>query len=99
MGAAPDPLVGQRGDDRPVWQRGSIHARSFWGTPMTHLYRMSIAAFVTLVAATSFVEAACGDRGGPGYRGPDGKCVILGSSWPGMRLTAHHAMHQRENCP
>jgi hypothetical protein len=47
---------------------------------MTHLYRMSIAAFVTLVAATSFVEAACGDRGGPGYRGPDGKCV----SWEAL---------------
>jgi hypothetical protein len=40
-------------------------------------------ACVTLVAATSFAEAACGDRG----------------SWPGMRLTAQHAMHRRENCP
>jgi hypothetical protein len=33
------------------------------------------AALVALVAATSFAEATCGDRGGPGYRGPDGKCV------------------------
>jgi hypothetical protein len=47
---------------------------------MTHFYRMSIAAFVTLVAATSSPEAACGDRGGPGCRGPDGKCV----SWEAL---------------
>jgi hypothetical protein len=33
------------------------------------------AALVAFVAATSFAEATCGDRGGPGYRGPDGKCV------------------------
>ena len=59
---------------------GSIHVRSFWGTPVTHLYRMSIAACVTLVAATSFAEAACGDRGGSVYRGPDGKCV----SWEAL---------------
>jgi hypothetical protein len=29
---------------------------------------------VALVVST-FAEAACGDRGGPGYRGPDGKCL------------------------
>lgn len=29
-------------------------------------------------------EAACGDRGGPGYRGPDGRCV--GWEAPGSRL-------------
>jgi hypothetical protein len=33
------------------------------------------AALVALVAATSFAEATCGDLGGPGYRGPNGKCV------------------------
>jgi hypothetical protein len=43
-------------------------------------WTIAIAAFVTLVAATSFAEAACGDRGGPGYRGPDGKCV----SWEAL---------------
>jgi len=47
---------------------------------MIKLYRMSITAFVALVAATSLAEAACGDRGGPGYRGPDGKCV----SWEAL---------------
>jgi hypothetical protein len=30
------------------------------------------AAFCTLATAA---ETACGERGGPGYRGPDGKCV------------------------
>ena len=30
---------------------------------------------VSLVAATSVAEATCGERGGPGYRGPDRKCV------------------------
>jgi hypothetical protein len=38
----------------------------------------------TTVALVCFfmdtVEAACGTRGGPGYRGPDGKCV----SWAGI---------------
>jgi len=33
------------------------------------------AALVALVAATSFAEATCGERGGPGYRGANGKCV------------------------
>jgi hypothetical protein len=41
---------------------------------MTNLYRMLIAPFVALVAATSFAEATCGDLGGPGYRDQDGKC-------------------------
>jgi hypothetical protein len=60
---------------------------------MTKLYRMSITAFVTLLATTPFAVAACGDRGGPGYRGPDGKCVswealgrVCGSP-PSMRCT------------
>jgi hypothetical protein len=42
---------------------------------MSNLYRMLIAALVDLVAATSFAEATCGDSGGPGYRGPNNKCV------------------------
>ena len=37
--------------------------------------RRLIAALVALVAATSFAEATCGDLGGPGYRGPNRKCV------------------------
>jgi hypothetical protein len=37
--------------------------------------RIGIVALVALVAATSFAEATCGDSGGPGYRGPKGKCV------------------------
>jgi hypothetical protein len=47
---------------------------------MTNLYRMLIAPFVALVAATSFAEATCGDLGGPGYRAPNGKCV----SWEAL---------------
>jgi hypothetical protein len=39
------------------------------------LQRIGILAVVALVAATSFAEATCGDLGGPGYRGPNGKCV------------------------
>jgi hypothetical protein len=42
---------------------------------MSDLYRMLIAPLVALVAATSVAEATCGERGGPGYRGPDRKCV------------------------
>jgi len=33
---------------------------------------------VRVIAAATFIGdafAACGTRGGPGYRGPDGKCV------------------------
>jgi hypothetical protein len=47
---------------------------------MIKLYRMSITAFVALVAASSLAEATCGDLGGPGYRGPNGKCV----SWEAL---------------
>jgi hypothetical protein len=35
-------------------------------------------ATITAFALGQFVavaDAACGDRGGPGYRGPDGRCV------------------------
>jgi len=31
--------------------------------------------------------------------GPGREVRILGSSWPGMRLTAQHAMQRRENYP
>jgi hypothetical protein len=54
----------------------------------------NITALLALVTATSFAEAACGDRGGPGYRGPDGKCLswetlgrVCGSP-PSTRCTA-----------
>lgn len=32
------------------------------------------ALLINLVIATT-ANAGCGDRGGPGYRGPNGKCV------------------------
>lgn len=32
-----------------------------------------IAAMLSGASASAY--ATCGDRGGPGYRGPDGKCV------------------------
>jgi hypothetical protein len=55
--------------------------------------RIGIVA-LALVAATSVAEATCGVRGGPGYRGPDGKCVswealgrVCGSP-PSLRCTA-----------
>src|SRR5436189_6369800 len=57
-------------------------------------YQMLIVALVAFVAATSFAEATGGDRGGPGYRGPDGKCLswetlgrVCGSP-PSTRCTA-----------
>src|SRR5262249_13778006 len=53
---------------------------------MIKLYRMSIAAFVALVAATSLAEPTWGDLGGPGYRGPNGKCV----SWEALAGWAAH---------
>jgi hypothetical protein len=37
--------------------------------------RIGLIALVALVAPTSVAEATCGDRGGPGYRAPNGKCV------------------------
>ena len=30
---------------------------------------------IAILAAPTVAYAACGDSGGPGYRGPDGKCV------------------------
>lgn len=35
----------------------------------------ALALTVVLSAIPSDAFAACGDRGGPGYRGPNGKCV------------------------
>ena len=32
-------------------------------------------AFLFHFCGTSIASAACGDRDGPGYRGPNGKCV------------------------
>ena len=35
-----------------------------------------IALIIAVMALWSFpASAACGDRGGPGYRGPDGECL------------------------
>jgi hypothetical protein len=34
-----------------------------------------VSMVVGLCALPAHAFAACGDRGGPGYRGPDGKCV------------------------
>jgi len=36
---------------------------------------VGIVGIVALAAITCEAFAACGERGGPGYRGPDGKCV------------------------
>lgn len=47
---------------------------------MKNLYGTLIAALLALAASTTFAEAACGARGGPGYRGPDGKCL----SWEAL---------------
>ena len=35
----------------------------------------TLAILAVLIALPAAAHAACGDRGGPGYRGPDGKCV------------------------
>jgi hypothetical protein len=39
---------------------------------MKNLYRMLM--ILPALMVSTFAEAARGDRGGPGYRGPDGKC-------------------------
>jgi hypothetical protein len=55
------------------------------------------ALVVVFCAAPVVALAACGDRGGPGYRGPNGKCVgwesiarVCGSP-PTQRCTAERA--------
>ena len=40
---------------------------------MKNLYRMLM--ILPALMVSTFAEAACGDRGGPGYRGPDGKSL------------------------
>jgi hypothetical protein len=36
---------------------------------------MRMLALIFLVASITCANAACGDRGGPGYRAPSGRCV------------------------
>ena len=57
--------------------------------------RSALVAILCLVSTTAF--AACGEKGGPGYRGPDGKCVgwsaigrVCGSP-PTLRCMAERA--------
>jgi hypothetical protein len=42
-----------------------------------HILRVTALAFMVLAGYvhTSLALADCGDRGGPGYRGPSGRCV------------------------
>jgi hypothetical protein len=54
-----------------------------------------VAAMLCLLSASAF--AACGEKGGPGYRGPDGRCVgwsaigrVCGNP-PTQRCTAERA--------
>jgi len=56
--------------------------------------RAAVIAFSIVFAGQGAAHATCGDRGGPGYRGPDGKCVgwvsisrVCGCTLPG-RCTA-----------
>jgi hypothetical protein len=63
----------------PVWETKRQRACGATQVQMTRIVILFV-ALVALVAVTSFAEAACGDRGGPGYRGPDGKCV----SWEAL---------------
>ena len=39
------------------------------------MIRKALLIGFVLVASSSLAEATCGERGGPGYRGPDGKCL------------------------
>lgn len=47
---------------------------------MRHTIRLSVILAMTCLLP-AMTEAACGTRGGPGYRGPDGKCV----GWANLR--------------
>ena len=51
---------------------------------MKNLYRMLM--ILPALMVSTFAEAACGDRGGPGYRGPDGKCL----SWQDLGRKLDH---------
>jgi hypothetical protein len=36
--------------------------------------RIAVISFLMLLAVQTIAHATCGTQGGPGYRGPDGKC-------------------------
>jgi hypothetical protein len=64
---------------------------------MGALFLRTAAAVALLCFFVAAAAAACGTRGGPGYRGPDGKCVgwaaigrVCGDP-PSLRCTAEHA--------
>jgi hypothetical protein len=44
------------------------------------MLRNALLICCALIASSSLAEATCGDRGGPGYRGPDGQCL----SWQAL---------------
>lgn len=64
----------------------SVKLSKLWGwtratmrnLPMRNLALIAVSAFA-LIPSAAF--ATCGERGGPGYRGPDGKCV----GWANLR--------------
>jgi hypothetical protein len=39
------------------------------------MLRHALLISCALIASTTIASATCGTRGGPGYRGPDGKCM------------------------
>lgn len=43
-----------------------------WGM---HAFLIGMVALTTALTTASPGHAACGEKGGPGYRGPNGKCV------------------------
>jgi len=62
--------------------------------------RIALAAILCGVPGVAI--AACGDRGGPGYRGPDGRCVgwaslarVCGSP-PSQRCTAERGQPEAD---
>jgi hypothetical protein len=57
----------------PGWHRGPF---LFYTVTMRH----TAIIFVVFLCSITAAEATCGDRTGPGYRGPDGQCV----SWYGL---------------
>jgi hypothetical protein len=64
---------------------------------MAKIVLMALSLIGLIAVSASVAEAACGERGGPGYRGPNGKCVsweavgrVCGSP-PTNRCTAERA--------
>jgi hypothetical protein len=64
------------------------------------MLRGALAVVVWLVPAAAY--ATCGEKGGPGYRGPDGRCVgwsaigrVCGSP-PTQRCTAERAQAEAD---